>query len=231
MPFSPKTLDFLFENRLHDSREWFEEHKEAYREHVLRPLCELSAALGPQMLRLDSCLVTEPRVDRTISRIRRDTRFSHDKSLYRDHMWIAFQRQRIPGAEWPGLYFQISEEGFEYGCGYYQASPRYMEVLRQQVLEGGETFWEAQEALKALPHYRLEGERYKRPRYPDQPVELRQWLELRGVCVLAESKDFPLLFSERLGEMLARELTALGPVYRFLLQAAQIALSGQEESL
>ena len=30
MPFSQKTLEFLFENRLRDSRDWYEEHKDLY---------------------------------------------------------------------------------------------------------------------------------------------------------------------------------------------------------
>ncbi len=28
MPFSKKSLDFLFENRLNDSKEWYNEHKD-----------------------------------------------------------------------------------------------------------------------------------------------------------------------------------------------------------
>ena len=30
MAFSAKTLDFLFENRLQDSRDWFLDHKDTY---------------------------------------------------------------------------------------------------------------------------------------------------------------------------------------------------------
>lgn len=40
-PFSQKTLDFLFENRLHDSREWFAQHKKEYQELVIQPLRQL----------------------------------------------------------------------------------------------------------------------------------------------------------------------------------------------
>ena len=46
MPFSPKTIDFLIENRLHDSREWFESHKKEYRDFVISPLRELVIAFG-----------------------------------------------------------------------------------------------------------------------------------------------------------------------------------------
>ncbi len=66
---------FLFENRLNNSREWFEAHKEDYRRLVLEPLQELVRALTPCALKIDGEFVTEPRVDRTICRIRRDAVF------------------------------------------------------------------------------------------------------------------------------------------------------------
>ena len=38
MPISAKTLDFLVENRLNNSRVWYQEHKAQYRELVLAPV-------------------------------------------------------------------------------------------------------------------------------------------------------------------------------------------------
>ena len=84
--FTPKTLEFLAENRRRNSQAWFAEHKEAYHTLVFEPLCELVRALAPQALQIDDQVVSLPRVDKTICRIRRDTRFSHDKSLYRENM-------------------------------------------------------------------------------------------------------------------------------------------------
>ena len=37
MPFSKKTLDFLLENRLNDSKVWYKEHKEDYKQYVAEP--------------------------------------------------------------------------------------------------------------------------------------------------------------------------------------------------
>ena len=45
--FTPRTLEFLTENHLRGSREWFAEHKGEYQELVVRPLHELTAALTP----------------------------------------------------------------------------------------------------------------------------------------------------------------------------------------
>ena len=67
------------------------------------------------MLQIDPYLATEPRVDKTICRIRRDTVRSHDKTLYRDTMWIIFKRGKMHGAEVPGIYFEITPWGFQYG--------------------------------------------------------------------------------------------------------------------
>lgn len=221
MPFSKETLAFLVENRMRNSRDWFLEQKPVYERFVLAPLRELVTALTPGMLEIDSLLTVEPQVDRTICRIRRDTRFSHDKSLYRETMWIIFKRGKMHGTEVPGLYFEISPEGFRYGGGFYHASTGYMETMRRRILEGGELFRAARRAYEAQTVFRIEGDCYKRPHFPEQPQELRQWLERRDLYFEAESRDFDLLFSAGLAEKLGRDFKLFAPVYRFLLDTAQ----------
>ncbi len=221
MPFSQDTLDFLFENRMQDSRLWFEEHKEAYRRLVYEPLQALVSALEPTMLALDGALTTEARVDKTICRIRRDTRFSKDKSLYRDHMWIVFKRGKMHGTELPGFYFEIGGDGFNYGCGFYNASTAYMETLRSLVLQQDPAFQKASRAFAAQDVFHLEGDCYRRLHYPDQPPALQQWLERRGICFVADSEDLDLLFSNRLADKLAADFRLLGPMYDFLLSVSE----------
>ena len=228
MGFSQKTLDFLVQNHIRDSRDWFEEHKAVYTEYVLRPLRELVEALAPQMLQIDGKLVTEPRVDKTICRIRRDTRYSHDKTIYRDHMWIIFKRGKMHGTEVPGFYFEITPAGFSYGCGFYSASTAYMRTLRELVLAKDPLFEKAQAAFLAQDLFQIEGDCFKRPHYPDQPEELRQWLERRGICFTAESADFDLAYSDRLAGRLADGFARLAPVYHFMLHIAERVRSESE---
>lgn len=220
MPFSKQTLDFLFENRLHDSRAWFEEHKEEYRQLVIEPLRALVGALAPEMLKIDGDFVTEPRVGKTISRIWRDTRYSHDPSLYRDSMWIIFKRGRMHTTEFPGFYVEIGGSGFNYGCGFYQASTAYMRTLRDMIAAGNPSYFKAQEAFASQRIFHMEGDCFKRPHYPSYPEEARGWLERRNLCFVADSADFDLLFSDKLAQKLIRDLKKLAPVYDFLLQVA-----------
>lgn len=224
-PFSQKTLDFLFENKLHDSRAWFGEHKKEYQSLVIEPLRQLVMDLSPTMLELDPDFQTEPRVDRTICRIWRDTRYTKDPSLYRDHMWIIFKRGgRMHGTDYPGIYFEINLDGFSYGCGFYHASTAYMNTLRSRILAGDKEFQAAQSGYLNQQVFRMEGDCFKRPRYGNRTPEEQIWLERRNLSFNADSHDFSLLFSQELPQKLLHDLRLLFPVYRFLVSTAEETL-------
>jgi len=224
MPLSVQSIDFLMENRLQNSREWYNEHKDRYQAVVLQPLMQLVEELYPAMYAIDPQLIIEPKVNRSISRIWRDSRFSKDKSLFRERMWLVFSRERKEPNCPPGFVFEFWPNGWRYGCGYYYTPPVVMQAVRELVLNRDKRFLCAQKALAAHPEYTLEGEAFKRPRYPNQPQELQAWLNRKSCCVLHNSRDFELLFSEHLGQTLAQGFKAMQPVYEFLLAASQIAL-------
>ncbi len=215
MPFSDGTLDFLFANRVADSRAYFHEHHDEYERLVAEPMKALVRELTPAVLSVDPLLIVEPRIGRTISRLNRDTRFTKDKSLYRDVVWASFSRAKYTGH--PGLYFEISPMGLRYGCGWYQTATETMRAIRELILSDDKRFFAAQQAMKKNPDLFLEDTRYRRTRHPDAPEEKRLWLDQRSICVLAESTDFDLMFSEGLGEFLSGRILAMKPVYRFVL--------------
>lgn len=215
MAFSERTTEFLFENRITDSKLWFEEHRAEYEELVLEPLRQLVRGLTPAMLELDPFFCCEPKIGKCISRIYRDTRYTRDKHVFRDAMWISFSRRRITTGGTPGFFFELSPRGLVWGCGYFQAAPVVMEVLRERVLAGDKHFLAAQRMLKKNPGFALSDERYKRSKYPQQPEELRRWLDLRNVCVLTGG-DLRLLTDPSLPEKLAADFKAMQPLYDFL---------------
>ena len=131
------------------------------------------------------------------------------------------------GTEGPGVYFEINGSGFNYGCGFYNASTGYMSTMRGLILEGNKVFKKAKKAYESQSVFHLEGEKFKRPHYPDQPPELQDWLDLRGISFVAESKDFDLLFSERLPEKLIADYKLMTPLYNFLLHTARLERQSQ----
>lgn len=217
MSLSKETLDFLVENRIRNSREWFSAHQTEYRKYVKGPLLELAEQLAPAAARIDPEIIAIP--SRSMSRINRDTRFTKDKSLYRDTMWCVFSRDKKVFDTPCALFLEFSPMGFRYGCGYWQAPPRMLEAMRELVLQGDPLFKRAEKARSSSELFALEGECYKRRRYPQQPESLGQWLERKNISYLHNSKDFSLLFSDRLSEVVAEGFAQLAPVYRFFKEA------------
>ncbi len=64
----------------------------------------------------------------------------------------------------------------------------------------------------------LEGDMYKRSRYPEQPEELRDWLDRKSVCFSCYP-GIEELFAENLAERIAEDLQKMKPVYDFLIYA------------
>ncbi len=219
MPFTQEGLDFLVENRLRDSREWFRENKPRYQELVVKPMAELVEALAPAMLKIDPGFITEPRVDRTISRIYRDVRFSHDKAIFRENIWLCFMREKKLYMGLPAYYFEITPSGFSYGMGYYQASPQSVQAIRTMIMGDEPAYKAAYKAYKGQSTFTLHGDLYKKTRHPDQPEEKRDWLDRKSLSFNAESDDFTLLFSDKLAHTLEDGFKKLAPVYHFLVAA------------
>ena len=213
MAFSAETLDFLFENMLNDSKLWFNEHKEDYRKKVTEPFGQLIVQLKDTMLEIDSDFICDPK---KISRIYRDARYAHGKSIFRDHLWYTFARSR-DAYDTAGFYFSISPRGFDYGCGFYWASTETMTKLREMILKDDKLFKNALKAYKNQDVFTLYGDMYKRNKYPEETEEKQDWLNRKCIGVSCESKDFDLLFSDRLAEKVAADFKAIAPVYKFFM--------------
>lgn len=220
MPFSQRSIDFLFENRLHDSREWFNEHKEEYRELVTEPMSQLILDLTATMAKIDKQMICDPK---RISRLYRDQRM-HPDSIFRDHIWYSFGRAKTERfMPRPEFYFSIGAGGMSFGCGYYCARPAVMEVARRLILDGDECFKKAFLAFGKQKTFQLYGEMYKKDRFPDQPTELKNWLNRRSIGVSGDITDPELMFSDKLSAYVAKEFKKIAPLYEFYLKAEALA--------
>lgn len=218
MPFSAVSLDFLFENMLNDSKTWYNDHKEDYRQLVTEPFAKLIDDLTGAMLEIDGKFVCNPK---KISRLYRDSRYAKGKSIFRDYVWYSFCRPYEGHKTLPEFYFSISPRGFDYGCGYYAATSDTMDSIRNLIISDDKSFKTALKAYKDQDVFELYGELYKRNHYPDESEEKQNWLNRRSMGISCESKDFDLLFSDRLAEKIAADFTAIAPIYKFFLYAEE----------
>ncbi len=219
MPISQQTIELLIENKLRNDRQWYQEHKPEYHRYVLGPFIELVEALAPTMKQIDPLIVTEAKVGKTISRLYRDTRFSKDKSLYRDVVWFCFRRSKQDYPYAPGLVFELSPDQFRYGCGYYCLPPKKMTEMRELILNEDSSFLAAQKAFASQKTFVMVGDLYQRCRFPAQPPEKQQWLQRKQISFLCYSQDADLLFSNHLADHLAKDFLLLQPIYEFFYKA------------
>lgn len=222
MAFSAKTLDFLFMNKLHNDKVWFSEHRDEYEENVLKPMRELVDELAPALYSVDPQIICAPKVNKSISRIFRDTRYSKDKSIFRDVMWCHFSRDKKLYDAVPSFFYEFSPRRIRYGCGYYCMTGEAMDNVRSLVLSGGPIFENANSVIEKSRKFSLEDSKYKRSKFPNESEKRKNWLDQREICVLAESHDFDVFFSDKLASKIIKDFKTIAPVYNFLLKAAQL---------
>ena len=215
--FSQEAQRFILENRMNNSKEWYEEHKHVYRKYVYEPFVELVKELSPAMKEIDSSIITVP--SKIISRVRRDTRFTKDKTLYRDNAWIVFLRDKSQMSISPCFWFELGQYGISYGVGYYKARTASMAKMREMILDRHPSFMAAQKAYESQDEFVIGGEIYKRNRYPEQPENMQQWLNRRNIVFENVSRDFGPAFSAGLPDVLINGFRKLKPIYDFLLLA------------
>lgn len=220
--FKKEALQFLFENKMNNSKEWYEEHKSLYQQYVYRPFTELVLELAPTISEIDSQLMTIP--SKLISRVRRDTRFTKDKSLYRDNAWLVFLRDKSKMSHSPCFWFELSQKGTSYGVGYYGAEATSMASMRDMIIKRHPVFLKALDCYESQTDFAIGGETYKRSKYPDQPENIRQWLDRKNIYFESVQTDYRLAFSEELPGHLKKGFKSLEPIYHFLCTAESHAM-------
>ncbi len=220
--FTPETLDFLATNRFMNSRTWYAEHKDEFKRHVLHPLMDMVEFLAPTLEEIDDRILTEPRVDVTISRVYRDMRRAKGE-FYRDYMWLTFKRDKHMFPRYPEFFFVLSPAGFSYGCGQYAATPETLAMLRQMIAADDPLFRKADKALRRQSDYVLDGELYKRSKRPDATPAQRNWIDRKTLCLLHEGDPLSALFREDLARQVAQTFRAMRAGYDLFLAATQRA--------
>lgn len=214
--FSQQGLNFLQQVRIENDKEWFEANRHIYDRELLTPFRNLVDALSPTMLTIDPQFETRPAIGKTLSRIHRDTRFSHDKSRYRSRMWLTFKR---PSKDWkdaPVYFFELGPDMLRYGLGYYSANKPTMDLFRHTLTRQPQAFLEVADCCR--PPFELVGESYKRPLVKEQAAEIATWYNRKSFAVMVTDSQVDKLFHPRLIAELAEGFQQLEPLYQWLMR-------------
>lgn len=211
--FTKGTIQFLFDLRDNNYKEWFDANRNTYESELLNPFRELVAELTPSMYNIDSRFEFRPH--RVLSRIYRDVRFSADKSPYKTHLWMSFQQPIKDWESYPGFFFELGTAGYFMGMGLFQPKKKEMDNLRERIAYDAEEF-QKQTELILKRGYKIGGEMYKRPLKNDLPEYYQQWVQRRSLYVYRSHPVTDNLFTPDFASFVKEEYESLVWLYNFL---------------
>jgi uncharacterized protein (TIGR02453 family) len=136
--FSAEAMTFFRGLARNNKREWFLPRKPVFEEHVKLPMHRLVEIVNGSMKSFAPDYVTEPA--RAVYRFYRDTRFSKDKTPYKDHIAASFHHRGLAGKGGAGYYFAVSHKEFAVGGGVYMTMPETLLAIRQHLAENHAEF-------------------------------------------------------------------------------------------
>ncbi len=213
--FSPATIDFLWALRFNNNREWFQEHKPTYEEHLLQPIRALASAV------YDAFTDAHPDLGLNlhISRIYRDARRLYGRGPLKDYLWFTIEQPSADHQARPGFYFTISPERWGYGMGFYEARAAVMQAYRQDIDRNPQRALDLAQRFGAQDTFRLCGPLYARSK-GGPGGELTEWYNRRSLGLEFESEPDERLFSPGLAERMAEGFEFLLPYYQWLFGIA-----------
>jgi uncharacterized protein (TIGR02453 family) len=129
--FPPEAMQFFRGLARNNNRDWFLPRKPIFEEKVKQPMRELVELVNEGMKSYAPHHVAEP--DKAIYRFYRDTRFSKDKTPYKDRIAATFPRHGLVRHEGAGYYFSISNKEVAVGGGAYMPLPETLRAMRERI--------------------------------------------------------------------------------------------------
>jgi uncharacterized protein (TIGR02453 family) len=180
--FTPELFSFLRKLKRNNRREWFQEHKDEYLEHVRDPFLRFIEDIGPGLRRIHPRAIADPHPTRgSLFRIYRDTRFSADKTPYKTHVAAQFctapkaapgrlnNGEMLAGKKYvhlPGFYLHFEPGNCFVAAGLWHPETPELNRVRARIADRGA------EWKRARRGFQLEGDSLSRPPRgfaPDHP--------------------------------------------------------------
>ena len=214
--FTDETVQFFLDLRFHNYTEYFHDHHDRYVETVQTPFYQLIEDLGPTVRKIDPRMETRPY--KCLSRIHRDTRFSRDKSPYRDHLWFLFRREGEAREKSLFFFGEFGPDRLDWGMGIWGENREIMDQFRKKMAANPEGTLALIDDMN-LPnrHLAIGGSAFKRIEIPKSiPPRLERWYRAKDFYIGKVMPEYGWAFSERLKKEMEKDFLAMAPIYQIL---------------
>ena len=225
--FTEETVQFFLDLKFHNNTAYFHENHDRYVENVQQVFYGMIEALAPDMLKIDPRMEVRPH--KCLSRIHRDTRFSRDKSPYRDHLWFLFRREGEPREKSLFYYFEMGPDRLSWGMGFWDENREALDLFRKRMRANPDGTLALLDDLElGKRNLLLGGSIHKKMEVPPEiPERLKRWYLAKDFYIGKNNPDFRSIYSDRILKEVRKDFRALGPLYRLLRGYADETVSGE----
>ena len=225
--FGDDLIPFFLDLRFHNDKPFMDANRERYERSVHQPFYDFIGAMGPGMQKI--CEDMEVRPHKCLSRINRDTRFSKDKSPYRDHLWVAFRQAGMPNDGTPFYWVEIRPEEVSWGVGIWGESRAIMDAMRRRMAAHPDDFLRMLVLLKQR-NFCLAGNEWKKLRPPEGlPEELVPWYLKKQVYAERMGTSLQWISSPDFASRVMKDFEALAPLYWLFRGCVEDAMNQLDE--
>jgi len=215
---------FLLDLKENNNKTWFEANREWYNSDIIQPAQKFIVAMGERLREISPNIVADPRIDRSIFRIHRDTRFTHSAEPYKAHLGIWMWEGAGKKMECSGYYFHIEPPTIFLGSGMYLFEPELLKLYRVMVVDPvhGEQLQTAVSEVTAKGDYEFGFQKFKKlPRGADPKHPNARFLLHNGLYAGYETVIPPELFTADLVDLCFEHYRNTSPIHKWVLQLTE----------
>ena len=211
--FTADTIDFFWELKFNNTKEWFHKNKDKYISFVKEPMDLFAYEMNETVNELDK---TENYIY-TVSRVNRDIRFSKDKSPYKVKRWVVFRPDNfLIWKESPAFFFEIGADVYSYGMGIFDTKPSFMKAFRNKIDANTSAFERLAIDISKQNIFSIEGEKYKRNLADYNSDYIMNWYQRKEIALIATREIEDILFSNKLIAKIKEDFKILMPFYKYV---------------
>ena len=215
--FDPNGFMLLEMNKFNDSRDFYESVKDDIKKMSITPMRQLCADLSDELFRIDPKMNLIP--TKMVSRVRRDTRYSKNKQMYRSNIWCMFMRDKHQWENFPCMWFEFFPDGYSYGVAMFRFDATGLSAFRQKLIDNPKEFRRALTSAE-ITGAKLFVESFKRDKPDIEKVDndLRVFYNAKDFGFIYNSSDMSKLIDGSVKEELIYAIRAFEPMYKFLAE-------------
>ncbi len=218
--FPPGCVEFYQQLRLNNRKAWFDEHRDDFEKNVMEPARLFVYHMGVALKKIADGIVADSRINRSIFRPYRDTRFAHDKTPYKTHLGIFFWEGNLAKMDCPGFYFHLEPPIVMLGVGNHCFSRELLSFYRESAVDPkhGKTLRESIGEVSSKGNYEIGIKKYKQvPRGFDKNHPNSDLLLLAGLTAFCEMPIPAELHSAELVGWCLDRFKDMAPIHRWLV--------------